>query len=191
LPAHSLPSTHSLGGPISARLTPPDGVTFEGVMAGDPESIYLLSPDASYGFMVKLEDVYTKNRNGKAIISIPKGAKVLTPTRVNDIKNDWVAAVTSIGRMLMFPISELTLLPKGKSLKIIQILPAKLKTGEEYVVAMTAMGETDKLVIYAGKKHMTMKSADQEYYIGERGRRGNMLGRNYRKVIRIKAEGTG
>jgi len=66
---------------------------------------------------------------------------------------------------------------------------AKLKIREEYVVAMTAMGEEDKLLIYSGKKHMTMKSGDQEYYIGERGRRGNMLARNYGKVIRIKAEG--
>jgi topoisomerase IV subunit A len=188
LPAHSLPSARSLGEPISARLTPPDGVTFEGVMAGDQESIYLVGSDAGYGFMVKLEDVYTKNRNGKAIISVPKGAKALAPSKVNDIENDWVAAVTSIGRMLMFPINELTLLPKGKGLKIIQIPPAKLKTREEYVVAMTVMAETDKLVIYSGKKHMTMKSADQEYYIGERGRRGNMLARGYRNVIRIKAE---
>ena len=103
------------------------------------------------------------------------------------LENDWVAAVSSIGRMLMFPISELTLLPKGKGLKIIQIPPAKLKTREEYVVAMTTMAETDNLLIYAGKKHMTMKSADQEYYIGERGRRGNMLPRGYRNVIRIVA----
>ncbi len=66
-----------------------------------------------------------------------------------------------------------------------------MKTRDEYVVAMTAMAEADKLVIYAGKKHMTMKSADQEYYIGERGRRGNMLARGYRNVIRIKAEPTG
>jgi topoisomerase-4 subunit A len=88
----------------------------------------------------------------------------------------------------MFPISELTLLPKGKGLKIIQIPPTKFKTREEYVIAMTAMGETDKLVVYSGKKHVTLKSRDQEYYIGERGRRGNMLTRGYRNVIRIKAE---
>lgn len=191
LPAHSLPSARSLGEPISARLTPPDGVTFEGVMAGEPASVYLVASDAGYGFMLKLEDVYTKNRNGKAVISVPNGANVLAPSRVNDIKNDWVAAVSSIGRMLMFPISELTLLSKGKGLKIIQIPPAKLKTREEFVVAMTTMGETDNLIIYAGKKHMTMKSADQEYYIGERGRRGNMLPRGYRNVIRIKAESKG
>lgn len=188
LPAHSLPSARSLGEPISARLTPPDGVTFEGVMAGDPETVYLVGSDAGYGFMLKLEDVYTKNRNGKSVISVPNGANVLAPTKVNDIKNDWVAAVSSIGRMLMFPISELTLLPKGKGLKIIQIPPAKLKTREEYVVAMTTMGETDNLVIYSGQRFTTMKSADQEYYIGERGRRGNMLPRGYRNVIRIKAE---
>lgn len=187
LPAHSLPSARSLGEPVSARLTPPDGVTFEGVMAGDPESVYLVGSDAGYGFMVKLEDVYTKNRNGKSIISVPKGGKALAPSRVNDIENDWVVAVTSIGRMLAFPISELTLLPKGKGLKIIQIPPAKFKTREEYVIAMTAMKETDKLTIYAGKKHKTMKSDEQEYYIGERGRRGNMLPQGYRNVQRIVA----
>lgn len=191
LPAHSLPSARSLGEPISARLTPPDGVTFEGVMAGEPESVYLVASDAGYGFMLKLEDIYTKNRNGKAVISVPTGANVLAPSKVNDIKNDWVAAVSSIGRMLMFPISELTLLSKGKGLKIIQIPPAKLKTREEYVIAMTTMAETDNLLIYAGKKHMTMKSADQEYYIGERGRRGNMLPRGYRNVNSIKAEPKG
>ena len=190
LPAHSLPSARSLGEPVSARLTPPDGVTFEGVMAGDPESIYLVGSDAGYGFMVKLEDVYTKNRNGKSIISVPKGGKALAPTKVSDLENDWVVAVTSIGRMLTFPISELTLLPKGKGLKIIQIPPAKFKTREEYVVAMTTMGETDKLTIYAGKKHKTMKSDEQEYYIGERGRRGNMLTQGYRNVSHIKAEPT-
>ncbi len=188
LPAYSLPSARSLGEPISARLTPPDGVTFEGVMAGEPDSVYLVATDAGYGFMLKLEDVYTKNRNGKAVISVPNGANVLAPSKVNDLENDWVAAVSSIGRLLMFPVNELTLLTKGKGLKIIQIPPAKLKAREEYVVAMTTMAETDNLLIYAGKKHMTMKSADQEYYIGERGRRGNMLPRGYRNVISIKAE---
>jgi topoisomerase-4 subunit A len=188
LPAHSLPSARSLGEPISARLTPPDGVTFEGVMAGDPETVYLVGSDAGYGFMLKLEDIYTKNRNGKSVISVPNGASVLAPCKVNDVKNDWVAAVSSIGRMLMFPLSELTILSKGKGLKIIQIPPAKLKTREEYVVAMATMAETDNLVIYSGQRFTTMKSSDQEYYIGERGRRGNMLPRGYRNVIRIKAE---
>ena len=172
----------------TARLTPPDGVSFEGVMTGDPSTIYLVGTDSGYGFMVKLEDTYTKNRNGKTIIKVPNNSHVLLPTKVNNIKNDWVAAVSSIGRLLMFPISELTLLPKGKGLKVIQIPPAKLKTREEYVVAMTAMGEMDNLIIHTDKRRTIMRADEQEYYIGERGRRGSMLKRGFRNVVRISSE---
>jgi len=187
LPAHTLPSARSLGEPVSARLTPPDGVTFEGVMSGDSERAYLVGSDAGYGFMVKLEDVYTKNRNGKAIISVPKGAKAIAPSPIYDLQSDWVAIVSNIGRLLMFPITELTLLPKGKGLKMMQIPPAKLKSREEYVVAMTAMKETDSLLVYSGKRYTTLKTADHEHYIGERGRRGNMLPKGFRSVVRIEA----
>ena len=103
-------------------------------------------------------------------------------------ENDWVAAVSSIGRLLMFPISELTVLPKGKGLKIIQIPPAKLKTREEYVVAITAMGEIDNLIVYTSKRYTVLKTNEQEKFIGERGRRGSMLSRNFRNVIRISSE---
>ena len=188
LPSHSLPSARSFGEPVSARLTPPDGVSFEGVMTGTPDTVYLLATDSGYGFMVKLDDLYTKNRNGKAILRVPANSNVLLPTKVNDIENDWVAAVSSIGRLLMFPISELTLLPKGKGLKIIQIPPAKLKTREEYVVAITAMGEIDNLIVYTSKRHTVLKTNEQEKFIGERGRRGAMLSRNFRNVIRISSE---
>ena len=188
LPSHSLPSARSFGEPVSARLTPPDGVSFEGVMTGTPDTVYLLAADSGYGFMIKLKDIYTKNRNGKLILKVPENSNVLLPTKVNDIENDWVAAVSSIGRLLMFPISELTLLTKGKGLKIIQIPPAKLKTREEYVVAMTAMGETDNLTIFTNKRHTLLKPDEHEKFIGERGRRGAMLSRNFRNVIRISPE---
>jgi len=190
LPSHTLPSARSYGEPVSARLNPPDGVSFEGVMTGESEAVYLLATDSGYGFMVKLEDVYTKNRNGKAILRVPNNANVLLPAKVNDIENDWIVAVTSIGRMLMFPITELTLLPKGKGLKIIQIPPAKLKTREEYVAAVTVIAEMDNLAIYTDKRHMIMKEKEQEYYIGERGRRGNMLKRGFRNIVRISSETT-
>ena len=57
LPSHSLPSARSFGEPVSARLTPPDGVSFEGVMTGTPDTVYLLAADSGYGFMIKLKDI--------------------------------------------------------------------------------------------------------------------------------------
>ena len=186
LPAHSLPSARSLGEPVSARLNPPDGASFTGVMAGPAEAVYLLGSEAGYGFMIRLKDVYTKNRNGKAVLRPPAGAGVLMPARVADPENGRLAAVSRQGRLLIFPLDELTFLARGKGLKILQIPPARLKTREDYMVAMTALTATDKLILYSGKNRMTLKPADQPRYTGERGRRGALLPRGYRNVYRLE-----
>ncbi len=182
LAAHSLPSARSLGEPASSRLNPPDGATFEGVMLGKSEVIYLLGTDAGYAFMSHLEPLFTKNKNGKAVLSIPKGGKVLRPTLVRDAENDWVAAVSSTGRFLTFPIEELPLLAKGKGLKYMQIPPAKLKQREEYVVALCAYPEDASIQLISGQRTLTLKSSDLEHYVSERGRRGSMLPRGFRNV---------
>ena len=186
LPAHSLPSARSLGEPVSARLNPPDGVTFAGVMAGPAEAVYVLGSEAGYGFMIRLKDIYTKNRNGKAVLRPPAGAGVLMPAGVSDPDNGRLAAVSRQGRLLIFPLAELTFLARGKGLKILQIPPARLKTREDYMVAMTALTATDKLILYSGKNRMTLKPADQARYTGERGRRGALLPRGYRSVYRLE-----
>ena len=97
-------------------------------MTGPAESVYLLGSDAGYGFMVRLKDVYSKNRNGKSVLRLPAGANVLMPARVADPDTDRLAAVSRLGYLLIFPLRELTLLAKGKGLKIIQIPPAKLRS---------------------------------------------------------------
>ncbi len=182
LPAHSLPSARSHGEPVSSKLNPPDGATFVGVMLGESTNIYLLASDAGYGFIATLGDMVTKNKNGKSIVNLPKESKILSPVIVNDYKNDWIAAVSTIGRLLVFKISELPLLGKGKGLKIIQIPPAKLKSREEYVVAMTVIPENTLLAIQSGQRQLKLKPADIKHYAGERGRRGNMLPRGFRNV---------
>ncbi len=182
LPIHSLPSARSLGEPVSSRVNPPDGSTFEGVMLGDPESIYLLGSDAGYGFMTHLKPLYTKNKNGKAVLNVPKGGEVLRPSLVRDTENDWFAAVSSSGRFLTFPMSELPLLSKGKGLKYMQIPTDKLKKREEYIVAICAYPEDASIQLMSGQRTLTLKPADLEHYVGERARRGNVLPRGFRNV---------
>ncbi|MBT7952898.1 MAG: DNA topoisomerase IV subunit A [Gammaproteobacteria bacterium] len=182
VPAHTLPSARGNGEPIASRVTPPDGATFEGVMAGGAEDIYLLASDAGYGFMAKLEDMFVKNKSGKSILSVPKGAGVLCPAIVINPKEDFIAAVSSIGRFLVMNINEFPLLGKGKGLKIMQIPPAKLKTREEYVSAITTFSEGESLLLNSGKRQLTLKPDIIDNYYGERGRRGNMLPRGFRQV---------
>jgi topoisomerase-4 subunit A len=186
LPAHLLPSARGLGDPVASKLNPPEGASFEGVMMGAPESFYLLGSDAGYGFVAKLDDLITKNKSGKSIVSVPKGAKVFIPAAVNDMNSDLVAAVTSAGHFLVILAKELPVLPKGKGLKMINIPSAKLKSREEFVIAMAVVPPETSLEVFAGQRKMVLKPKDIAAYTGERGRRGNLLPRGYRNVSRLK-----
>ncbi len=190
IPAHLLPSARSLGDPLSSFVNPPDGASFEGAMLGDPDAAYVLATDAGYGFRAKLEDLHTRNKNGKFVLSVPSGAKVLAPEIINSTDMDCIAAVSTSGRLLVTALNELPVLAKGKGLKIIQIPPAKLKAREEYVVTLCAFKTGDSLLLHSGKRQLTLKPAVLENFRGERGRRGNMLPRGFRQISLIEVAGT-
>jgi topoisomerase-4 subunit A len=159
-------------------------------MLGDPDAAYVLATDAGYGFRAKLDDLQTRNKNGKVVLSVPNGAKVLTPEIIDSTEMDCIAAVSTSGRLLVTALNELPVLAKGKGLKIIQIPPAKLKAREEYVVALCAFKTGDSLLLHSGKRQLTLKPAVLENFRGERGRRGNMLPRGFRQISRIEVAGT-
>jgi topoisomerase-4 subunit A len=188
LPTHSLPSARGQGEPLSGRLKPADGARFVGVLAGDPEQRFLLASDSGYGFTIRLGDMYTRNKAGKATLSVPKGAGVLAPVPVRSLEDDWIVAVTTEGYMLVIPLAELPQMTRGKGIKIINVPSARLKSREEYVAAMRCIQDGEKLTVYAGKKHKTMKAAEVDEFAGERGRRGRKLPRGYQKVDSISVE---
>ena len=187
LPAHSLPSARGQGEPLTGRLNPPEGASFAGVMIGDPEERYLLATNAGYGFVAKLDDLHTKNKNGKAVLKPTAGARVLPPAPVVDNDSGWIAAITNDGHSLVFNIKELPELSKGKGNKIIQIQPARHATGEEFVTAVAVLPAGGELKVFSGQRHCTIKGSDLDHYVGERGRRGNKLPRGFRKVDYVVA----
>jgi topoisomerase-4 subunit A len=186
LPAHSLPGARGQGEPLSGRLKPADGARFAGVMLGESGDLYLLASDAGYGFVTKLRDTVTRNKAGKSTLSVPKGAGVLPPVPVRSHTDDWIVAVTTEGYMLVIPLEELPQMSRGKGNKIISVPSAKLKSREEYVVAVDCIQDGEKLTVYAGRKHKTMKAVEVDEFAGERGRRGRKLPRGYQKVDRIE-----
>jgi len=186
--AHTLPSARSQGEPLTGRLTPPQGAQFCAVIGGDPDQWYLVASDAGYGFVVQLKELYTKNKAGKALLTLPKGSMAMHPVPVTDLESDRVVAVTNEGRMLVFPISDLPALSRGKGNKIIGIPPKRVWSREEFVVALASVPESGKLTAYSGKRHITLKSVDLDHYQGERGRRGNKLPRGFQKVDAVAVE---
>ena len=186
IPSHILPSARSHGEPVSAWVTPPDGVAFIGVMLGEGDNLYFLSTDAGYGFVARLGDLYVKAKAGKSVLNVPQSALILPPVPVTDHHQDLVAAVSSEGRLLVTDLAEFPQLGRGKGVKVMQVPPARLKNREEYLVALTVFGKKDKLRLVSGKRHLTLKTKDWNRYHGERGRRGNVLPRGYRQVSSIK-----
>ncbi|MBT8447199.1 MAG: DNA topoisomerase IV subunit A [Gammaproteobacteria bacterium] len=182
LPAHTLPSARGLGEPLSGRLTPPDGAGFVGAIMGDDDALVLLGSSAGYGFVASAGTLFAKNKAGKAVVTAPAGSRVLVPAMVEDPETDLVAAVSTAGHLLVFPLSELPVLGRGKGLKVMQIPPKLLKSGDESMLLQVALAEDAALKIYSGSRHLTLKRSDIERYMGERGRRGLKLPRGFQRV---------
>jgi len=187
LPGHTLPSARGQGEPATGRLKMPPGALFTDVVMGADEQKILMGTDAGYGFVAKIGDLFTKNKAGKAVVSIPKGARILSPQMINT-DNALVAAVSNEGRMLVFPIADLPELARGKGNKIINIPGSRLQSREEFVVDYGIIPEGGSLVVHSGKRYLVMKEKDLEHYRGERGRRGHKLPRGFQKVDRLDIE---
>lgn len=186
--AHTLPSARSQGEPLTGRLAPPNGATFCAVLGAEPEQWCLVASDAGYGFLTQYKDLHSKNKAGKALLTLPKGANVLAPSLVTDMESDRVVAITNEGRMLVFPIADLPVLNRGKGNKIIGVPPKRVLSREEYVVAIAAVPEKGKLTAYSGKRYIVLKRSDLDQYEGERGRRGKKLPRGFQKVDAVSVE---
>lgn len=185
--ANSLPSARGQGEPLTGRLSPPSGAEFVDVLMGDNAQHILLASDAGYGFIGTIGDLLSKKKAGKASLTLPGNSKVMRVIKVDDLDNQFVAVTTNRGRLLVFPISEMPILSKGKGNKLIQIPAKDLKDRQEFVVSICVLLETQNLKVFAGKRHLTIKFQDLTNYIGSRARRGNLLPKGYQSVRLLEA----
>lgn len=185
---HQLPSARGQGEPLTGQFKPQPGVTFETVITGSPEDNYLVASDAGYGFVCQLSNLYTKNRSGKAILKLPKNAKILQPQKVTNYEDQFIAAITNEGRLLVFPIAYLPKLSKGKGNKIINIPSQRSADRQEWIIGLCIINEEQSIILYAGKRQLKLRAKDIVHYHGERGRRGNKLPRGFQRVDKIQGE---
>ena len=184
LPSHTLPSARGQGEPATGRLSPPLGASFTDVlMGGDSQKVFLGS-DAGYGFVTQMGNLMTKNRAGKSVVAIPLGGKIISPKIILG-DNSYIAAVSNEGRLLIFRLTELPELARGKGNKILNIPASRLVDRQEFVSDYAIIEHEGSLVVYSGKRHHVIKNKDLKYYLGERGRRGRKLPRGFQRVDRL------
>ena len=184
--AHTLPSARGNGEPLTGRFSPTPGASFQAIASGDNDTKFVLASSHGYGFVTRFENLTGRNKAGKAMLSLTPNAKVLQPAQVAVGDNDRVVAVTNVGHLLAFPVSELPELDKGKGNKIIEIPKAKL--GTERVVAVAVVPQGGTLVVKSGSRTMSLSFKELETYIGARASRGGLLPRGWQKVEGLEVQ---
>jgi topoisomerase-4 subunit A len=187
--AHTLPSARGQGEPLSGRLDPPDGATFPGVLIGEPDDRWVLASSAGYGFIVKLADLHSRNRAGKAALNVPDEAVAIAPAPLAAGDEVLLAALNSEGRLLTFPAADLPELPRGKGNKIFGISSRKSLVDAESLLAIATVAPGQSLRLLMGERHMGLTYRELAEYRGERGQRGAVLPRGWRKVDGLEVEG--
>ncbi|AUI65555.1 MULTISPECIES: DNA topoisomerase IV subunit A [Glaesserella] len=171
----SLPSARSQGEPITGKISLPEGATVQYVLMSEENRKVLMASDSGYGFICQFEDLVSRNKAGKAVISLTENAKVLPPQLLDESQENLLVAMSNVGRMLVFPVSELPELSKGKGNKIINISAQAAKEGTELLSRLLLIRSSSSLVFVSGKRKITLKPNDIESYRGERARKGTQL----------------
>ena len=187
LPAHVLPSARGQGEPLAGRLDAPDGAEWRAVLMDGADARFVLASDGGYGFVVPVANLWSKNRTGKLVMQVGDDDRVLVPARVSDPDTDRVAVVSTAGYLLVYPLSELPLLGRGKGVKLMSIPSAKLRSRAETVRALTVVPSGEPLTVRAGRRHLTLRARDLEAYSGARTNRGRLLPRGLRGVDSMTA----
>ncbi|HEI8776269.1 DNA topoisomerase IV subunit A [Enterobacter cloacae] len=182
----TLPSARGQGEPLTGKLTLPPGATVDHMLMEADGQKLLLASDAGYGFICTFNDLVSRNRAGKAMISLPDNAHVMPPLVVEN-ESDMLLAITSAGRMLMFPVSDLPELSKGKGNKIINIPSAEAAKGEDGLAHLFILPPQSTLTIHVGKRKIKLRPEELQKVVGERGRRGSLM-RGLQRIDRVEID---
>ncbi|QHG10163.1 DNA topoisomerase IV subunit A [Moraxella osloensis] len=178
LDAHTLPSARGQGEPLTSLLKPTGGASFVNVLMGQDNSKLIMASSQGYGFINTFADLDTNQKAGKNVINFDDACSLITH-QIGE-QDTLVGVVSSAGHLLVYPLTELPMMKKGKGNKLID-----LKDGDS-VVAITTFSEGDSLALDSGKRTLTLKPMDIANFMGTRGRRGALLPKGFQKVSGVQ-----
>ena len=120
-----VPKGRGDGVPLGSLIEIQAGAKALAMLSGSNDNHYLLAHSGGYGFICKLEDLHSRSKTGKTIMTLEAGETVLPPVPVYlsalinpDCK---VVLATEQKRLLAFPIGEMKIMAKGRGLQLIRL----------------------------------------------------------------------
>ncbi len=113
-----LPTGRGDGVPLATLVELARGERLLHAISATPESRWIIASDGGYGFLCQLSDLLTRQRGGKAFLSLEAGWLPLAPARLT---GTWIAVAGETGKLLVFPLEEMKTLSGGKGVQLIKL----------------------------------------------------------------------
>lgn len=115
LSAANLPGGRGMGEPVRLIVDLPNEAEIVDLIVHKPGAKLLLASSAGDGFIVPENDIIAQTRTGKQVLNVKDGAVAECVRRV---AGDHVAVISKNRRFLVFPISEVPELGRGKGVRL-------------------------------------------------------------------------
>jgi len=183
-----LPSARSQGEPLSTRFDLTDKASLVSVIITQPEKLCLFVNSQGLGFITQVQNLLTKKRQGKAVITLPQGSTLLQPY-VLDKANQALALITQQGRLLIIDLETIPHVQRGKGNKLISLSKSDKHAVFDEIVNYTVIDpENNNLIVYTKKRKLTLQPDSLARYHGKRASKGQLLPRGFRQVHAIDKE---
>ena len=167
-----LPSSRGDGLPVSSFFDLEPGSTIVGYIAAPKETRVAMASNAGMGLSCRVSDLIARVRSGKAFMRLEGKEKLLKPRMVRSADTH-LACLSSEGRLLTFPLTELrTLSDGGKGVTLMELNPGEklLDTLPCSKVGCVIEGQGRTTL-----REKTLTHADWERHCGRRARKGKAL----------------
>jgi topoisomerase-4 subunit A len=162
----SLPDGRGMGAPLPSFVDMGAGKIAH-VLTGKPDDELLIAKTSGYGFICAYADLLSRQKAGKAFLTLEDGATILPPVRTAG--KDHLAAISEDGRLLLFPLDQMKRLSGGKGVQIMA-----LKDKESLRAVLASSGPT--VTISGMFRNKLKKIQSEERHLNQRARRGAAVG---------------
>ena len=167
LPCDKLPSARGQGEPLRLMLDVDDRVKITAVFPHKPGRRRVLASSLGYGFLLDEADALANRRAGKAVLNVDDDEARLCLA----LEGDHLAVIGDNGKILIFPVSELPEMPRGKGVKLQGYREGGLRD------AMTFDAATGPSWIDSAGRRREWK--DWRDWLGKRGSAGKLAPRGF------------
>jgi topoisomerase-4 subunit A len=165
-----LPGGRGDGAPIATMIDLQAGARVAAAVSDAPEEQYLFANSGGYGFIAKVADLVTRQKAGKAFMSLEQGERVLHPAKVT---GNTIAAVSENGRLLLFAVGEMKTQSAGRGVIVMDL------DDKEALVGVLVNDGLRVVVEGIGRGGKTLpckvQGKDMEKYRLHRARKGCLL----------------